>query len=196
MWLISCHAGLSPPRSGFTLIVLLLSRTQGNQLFLTSSVTLTHKKCSVSSFLLWRPVPSSFLFPSFYFLAGGDLLRGNAPLPLPFSHLTWSVGDKHHAKTWSEVGSCKWLRRLRSAFISNGGTDGRRGKFWWTCVRVRGGSHAAGRRACFALDRDGPHLAPRYRVDCSVTDRLAVLPYLDGAVHRVQSLLRQLFQGT
>lgn len=85
------------------------------------------------------------------------------------------------------------LRRLRSAFIPNGGSDVERENY---CFFAR--SRAAGTRPCFALNRDGHIwlLATAMTARLQTVGAIGVLPYLDGAVHRVQSLLRQLFQGT
>lgn len=148
---------------------------------------------SVTSSLLPRPaVPSSFLFPSSRFLAEGDLLRGNAPSsPLPHALdlkcRRTAIGIMQ--KTWNERGSCKSCDAYsRLLFLTEETTS--RGKI----IAFR----AAGTRLCFALNRDG-HI---WLLATAVTARLptvgaiGVLPYLDGAVHRVQSLLRQLFQGT
>lgn len=48
------------------------------------------------------------------------------------------------------------------------------------------------------LNRDGHVwlLATAMTARLQTVGAIGVLPYLDGAVHRVQSLLRQLFQGT
>lgn len=97
-------------------------------------------------------------------------------------------------KTWSERGPMQKLRRLRSAFISNGGSDVEKGKL----LLFLHGVEPQERGRALQLNRDGHIwlLATAMTARLQTVGAIGVLPYLDGAVHRVQSLLRQLFQGT